>query len=109
MDYRAPRPNDPVVKLYRALLIVSFVVLLAFACHKTPEARGPFERAGTGLDRATDKTGQALSGAASTTGTAVQKAGQATGKAFEKVGAKLSGKPGSSREAGSHPPSDAAH
>ena len=81
-------------------------LLLAVACHRDEEAKGPFERAGAGLDRAADKTGHALSNAATTTGTAVQKAGQATGKAFVKVGDKLSGKGAGSPEARPATPSD---
>ncbi len=82
----------------KPLYSVVFCLLLT-ACHHDAPARGPFERAGAGVDRAADKTGHALSGAAKKTGEAVEKAGHATGKAFVKVGDKLSGKPSESRPA----------
>jgi hypothetical protein len=80
------------VKHSSILAALFLVPAFASACHHDQEAKGPFERAGAGLDRASDKTGQALSTAATTTGAAVQKAGEATGKALGKAGDKLDGK-----------------
>ncbi len=71
------------------------------ACHRDQEAKGPFEKAGAGVDHAADKTGAALTTAATATGNALDKAGQATGKAFERVGQKLDGQ--SAAPAGSSP------
>jgi len=68
-----------------------FAALILSGCHRDQDAKGPFEKAGAGLDRATDKTGRALTTAATRTGDAVEKAGQATGRALERVGHKLDG------------------
>lgn len=67
-------------------------LLIVTACQRSEPARGPFERAGRGLDTAADKTGRALTTAAQKTGQAVTTAGRATGKALGKAGAKLQGK-----------------
>ncbi len=75
------------------------VLALASACHRSQPAQGPFERAGQGLDTATDKTGQALTTAAQKTGEGLSTAAHATGKAFGKAGDKLQGKDSPSKDA----------
>ena len=71
---------------------VLLTLLLAAACHRDREAKGPMERAGQGVDTAAEKTGTALEGAAEKTGDALNRAGHATGRAFERAGNKLQGK-----------------
>ena len=83
------------------------VLALASACHRSQPAQGPFERAGQGLDTATDKTGQALSTAAEKTGKGLSTAAHATGKAFGKVGDKLQGNGSAPKEATPPPASSA--
>lgn len=73
------------------------------ACHHDQEAKGPFERAGAGLDRASDKTQQGVTTAATATGNALDRAGKATGKAFERAGQKLDGSDAPAQPADSAP------
>ncbi len=81
---------------------VVLALLLVGGCHRDQDAKGPFEKAGEGLDTAAEKTGEGLNTAAEKTGTAVKGAAKATaegattavhatGRAFKKVGDKLSG------------------
>ncbi|HEX4476996.1 MAG TPA: hypothetical protein VH142_18025 [Polyangiaceae bacterium] len=70
---------------------VVLALLLLGGCHRDQDAKGPFEKAGEGLDTAAEKTGTAVKGAAKATAEGATTAVHATGHAFKKVGDKLSG------------------